>query len=47
MVAGDSNEVFNGAMLEFLARQFAAGGRRTTVSRAVPDEVRECRLTPN
>jgi non-heme chloroperoxidase len=28
MVAGDSNEVFNGAMLEFLARQFAAGGRR-------------------
>jgi pimeloyl-ACP methyl ester carboxylesterase len=28
MVAGDSNDVFNGAMLEFLARQFAAGGRR-------------------
>jgi pimeloyl-ACP methyl ester carboxylesterase len=28
MVAGDSNELFNGAMLEFLARQFAPGGRR-------------------
>jgi pimeloyl-ACP methyl ester carboxylesterase len=28
MVAGDSNDLFNGAMLEFLARQFAAGGRR-------------------
>jgi pimeloyl-ACP methyl ester carboxylesterase len=28
MVAGDSNDAFNGAMLEFLARQFAAGGRR-------------------
>ena len=27
MVAGDSNDAFNGAMLEFLARQFAAGGR--------------------
>ena len=28
MVAGDSNDLFNEAMLEFLARQFAAGGRR-------------------
>ena len=27
MVAGDSNDAFNGAMLEFLSRQFAAGGR--------------------
>ena len=27
MVAGDSNELFNGAMLEFLERQFAPGGR--------------------
>jgi pimeloyl-ACP methyl ester carboxylesterase len=27
MVAGDSNDLFNEAMLEFLARQFAAGGR--------------------
>ena len=28
MVAGDSNDAFNGAMLEFLARQFAAYGPR-------------------
>jgi pimeloyl-ACP methyl ester carboxylesterase len=28
MVAGDSNDLFNAAMLEFLARQFAPGGRR-------------------
>jgi pimeloyl-ACP methyl ester carboxylesterase len=27
MVAGDSNELFNGAMLEFLERQFPPGGR--------------------
>jgi len=27
MVAGDSNDAFNGAVLEFLARQFAVGGR--------------------
>jgi pimeloyl-ACP methyl ester carboxylesterase len=27
MVAGDSNELFNGAMLEFLERRFAPGGR--------------------
>ena len=29
MVAGDSNDLFNGAMLEFLARQFAARERRS------------------
>jgi pimeloyl-ACP methyl ester carboxylesterase len=27
MVAGDSNDAFNGAVLEFLGRQFAVGGR--------------------
>jgi pimeloyl-ACP methyl ester carboxylesterase len=27
MVAGDNNDLFNGAMLEFLARQFAPGGQ--------------------
>jgi hypothetical protein len=32
MVAGDSNDLFNGAMLEFLARQFAAGVLRGRVA---------------
>jgi pimeloyl-ACP methyl ester carboxylesterase len=33
MVAGDSNEVFNGAMLEFLARQIAPGRRPALTGR--------------